>query len=346
MARAAAKKKRAEPERAPESAEEAARARAFWSGTLTFGLVSIPVDLYPANRSAGASLRTLGPEGTPLARRYYEPETGKEVAASEVRRGFEVEPGRHVTVTDEELAALAPEKSRDIALERFVPADQLDPLYFQRAYFLAPAGTSTRAYRLLAAVMEKTGRAGVATFVMRGKEYAVAILAERGILRAETLRFADEVRTPESIGLPERREPKPAAVRRMEKAVAALHAGRLDRDELRDEETRRLVELAEKKLAKGEDVVEVEPEESAAVEEIPDLMNVLQWSLRGAGERRRASAPRGRKKAPDGQSGKAGGGALEKRSKGELYERARELGIEGRSAMTKQELIAALRRAA
>lgn len=341
MARAAAKRRPPEPERPAEDAAGAARARAFWSGTLTFGLVSIPVDLYPANRSSRASLRTLGPDGTPLSRRYYEPETGKEVSTAEVQRGFEVEPGRHVVIEDEELEALAPEKSRDIVLQKFVPASDLDPLYFQRAYFLAPAGASTRAYRLLAGVMERTGRAGVATFVMRGKEYLVAILAERGILRAETLRFADEMRTPESVGLPERREPAAAAVRRMEKAVKALRAESLDRSELRDEETRRLIELAERKLARGEDVIEVAPEEGGPAGEIPDLMNVLKWSLRDA-EERRSSGSQGKKEAPAGEPGTA----LEERSKSELYERARELGIEGRGSMSKKELIEALRRVA
>lgn len=307
------------------------RARAFWSGTLTFGLVSIPVDLYPASRPTRTSLRTLGPSGIPLSRRYYEPETGDEVPTSEVRRGFEAEPGRYVIVEDEELEALAPEKSRDIALQHFVPAGDVDPMFFQRAYFLTPAGDSTRAYRLLAGVMEESGRAGIATFVMRGKEYLVAIFAEGGILRAETLRFADEVRTPETIGLPEARAPKPAAVRRMEKAIAELHAEELDRDELRDEESRALIRLAERKLDKGEDVVEFEPEDLAATTEIPDLMNVLKMSLSRAREAEEKSG---------------GGRGLEGRTKEELYERAKELGIEGRSSMTKKELIAALRHAA
>src|SRR5690606_22010540 len=96
-----------------------------------------------------------------------------------------------VVVTDEELEALAPEKSRDIDLRRFVDVGAIAPEMCERAYFLTPAGGSTKAYRLLAAAMERTGRAGIATFVMRGKEYLVAILAENGILRTETLRFAD-----------------------------------------------------------------------------------------------------------------------------------------------------------
>src|SRR5207248_9487289 len=101
----------------------------------------------------------------------------------------------------EEPAGLEPRQSRDIDLRQFVSADALDPLYFERAYYLAPAGDSPKAYTLLARIMERTKRAGIATFVMREREYLVALLAERGILRAETLRFADEVREPDEVGL-------------------------------------------------------------------------------------------------------------------------------------------------
>ena len=99
---------------------------------------------------------------------HYDPETGRDVPWDNVVRGFELD-DEYVVVEDEELDQLAPEKSRDIDLRRFVPVEQLDPLFFERTYFLAPAGESTKAYRLLAATMEKTGRAGIATFVMRGK---------------------------------------------------------------------------------------------------------------------------------------------------------------------------------
>src|SRR5687768_2178685 len=211
-----------------ESAAAPARSRSFWSGTITFGLVSIPVDLYSAHRPGRASLRMLSPDGTPLRRRYFCPKEGREVPAGELVRGYEVEPGEHVVVADEELEALEPRRSRDIDLTRFVPADEIDPMFFERGYVLAPAGESTKAYRLLAAIMEETGRAGIATFVMRGKEYLVAILAENGVLRAETLRFADEIRSPAAVGLPARSKPAEAAVRRAEKAIAAAAASELD----------------------------------------------------------------------------------------------------------------------
>src|SRR6185436_16804809 len=115
---------------------------------------------------------------------------------------YEIAKDKYVVVTDEELERLEPEKSRDIDLRHFVKAEEIAPMYFEHAYFLAPAGGSLKAYQLLAETMERKGRAGLATFVMRDKEYIVAILAENGILRAEILRFPDEIRTPKEIGLP------------------------------------------------------------------------------------------------------------------------------------------------
>src|SRR5205814_5789139 len=124
-------------------------ARPFWSGTLTFGLVSVPVELYPGNRTNRAPLRMLGPEGEPLARRYYSQKTGKDLEDEQMVRGFEIDKDRYVVVTDEELERLAPEQSRDIDLRRFVPLEDIPPLYFDRTYFLAPGEGSEQAYRLL-----------------------------------------------------------------------------------------------------------------------------------------------------------------------------------------------------
>ena len=285
MARAASRRK---PRGEAKVNAATARARAFWSGTISFGLVSVPVYLYPATRRHRVSLRMLGPEGKPLSRRYFkggDDADAEEVSYDRLVRGFELPSGEYVTVEDEELAALAPEKSREIDLRRFVPVEQVPPLFFDRPYFLTPSGESSKAYRLLAETMEKTGRAGIATFVMRGKEYLVAILAEGGILRAETLRFAGEVRTPETIGLPEKPKIERMHVKRFEKAIQALEEDALDPSELEDRYTARVEALVAKKRKKGEDVVETAEAEEAGDDESyepTDLMNVLKWSLRQA----------------------------------------------------------------
>jgi DNA end-binding protein Ku len=257
--------------------------RPLWSGLLTFGLVSIPVDLYPATRPGGAPLRLLDEDGTPLHRHYYCPEHDADVPQEQLVRGYELDDGRYVTVTDEELESVDPKKSREIDLRLFAPEDGIDPMYFEHAYFLAPGEDSGKAYRLLANIMEKTKRAGIATFVMRDQEYLVAILSDNGLLRAETLRFHDEVRSPKTIGVPRARKAPAALVKKFEQAIAELETKRLPTAELTDEHAERIEELVHKKQRRGEDVVRSKtPAEKPEGGDVIDLMEALKRSLKGA----------------------------------------------------------------
>jgi DNA end-binding protein Ku len=220
----------------------------------------------------------LGPEGERLARRYYSQKSGRDLDQEEMVRGYEIDKEKYVIVTDEELERLAPEQSRDIDLRRFVDLESIPPLYFDRSYFLVPSEGSEKAYKLLAETMEKSGLAGIATFVMRGKEYLVAIFPENGILRAETMRFADELRSPKDIGLPEKKKLPAAAVKKFEKIIAKNSDRHLSLKDLKDEKTAQLLKLVEKKRKQHKDVVEVEePERDEG--KVVDLMEVLKKSL-------------------------------------------------------------------
>ncbi len=220
----------------------------------------------------------IGPEGEPLARKYFSEKTGKDLGPDQMVRGYETDSGKFVTVSDEELDRLAPEKTRDIALTKFVKEDAIPPVYFERGYFLAPAGNSEKAYRLLVEAMKVRGDVGVASFVMRGKERPVAIFADNGILRAETMRFPDEVRTPKSVGLPEPKNVSSASVRKFEtlikrKAKRAFTPGK-------DEDTERLLKLVKKKKSKASNVVKVKDLEKKS-DNVIDLVQVLKRSLSG-----------------------------------------------------------------
>lgn len=256
----------------------------------------MPVDLFPATRSEHVALRMLDADGTPLARRYFCSHDDRELDDDDIVRGFELD-GRYVVVTDDELEALEPDKSRDIDLRRFVDRDAIDPRFFANAYYLTPAGGSTKAYRLLAETMERTGRAGIATFVMRGKEYLVAILAEDGILRAETLRFRDELRSDADIGLPDKPRLNKAEVTSMEKAVRTHSKTRLDRRELEDDYTAELRKLARSKQRKGKDVVAApkaaEPAENA---DVIDLVEVIKRGMKGRRAKPRRRTTSGKKR--------------------------------------------------
>lgn len=225
----------------------------------------------------------LGPEGEPLARKYYSEKTERDLDADEMVRGYEIADGKYVVITDEELERLAPEKSRDIDLTRFVKEESIAPVYFERGYFLTPAEGSEKAYKLLAEAMKKGGQAGIATFVMRGKEHLVAIFSDNGILRAETMRFADELRTPEEIGLPERKEIPAAKVKKFEKLIANKSKKQLSAATLQDEETERLLKLVKRKGSRAKNVVRVETEE-AGEGKVIDLVEVLKRSLSGKGK--------------------------------------------------------------
>jgi DNA end-binding protein Ku len=277
------------PER-DETNDEGGGGRPFWSGMLSFGLVSVPVDLLPAHSSSRAPLRMLDADGTPLARRYFCPADEQEVDADQLERGYELDDGTIVVVTDEELEAQAPKKSREIDLRRFVDRDSIDPLYFERSYFLAPGKGSGKAYRLLASVMESSRRAGIASFVMREKEYLVAIFAEGGLLRGETLRFADQVRSIRSVGLPKPTRVDAAAVKRMSRAVSTLAKKSWNPSELSDPHEA-IRQLAQRKFEKGQDVIR---SRAAAAQdtggEIVDLMQVLRDSLAQERSRREEGA--------------------------------------------------------
>ena len=240
--------------------------------------MSVPVSLFPAARANRASLRMLGPDGQPLARKYYGEKTGKDLDADEVIRGYEIKKDKYITISDEELERLEPEKTRDINLTQFVPADSIPPLYFERGYFLTPAAGSQKAYKLLAETMDKNELAGIATFVMRGKEYLVAIFSEKGILRAETMRFADEIRTPADVGLPKKKDVPAASVRKFEKLIATRSKKQFSPTKLADKQTDDLLKLVKKKEKQRGNVVRVEAE-AATDHKVVDLVAILKKSL-------------------------------------------------------------------
>ena len=237
------------------------------------------MSLFPAARSNRASLRMLGPDGQPLSRKYYAEKTGKDVDADEVVRGYEVDKEKFIIVTDEELERLAPEKTRDIDLKQFVPAGSIPPTHFERGYYLVPAAGSQKAYKLLAETMDKSELAGIATFVMRGKEYLIAIFSDKGILRAETMRFADELRSPSDVGLPKKKEAPKATVTKFEKFIGNKSKKQFSPTKLADKQTDSLLKLVKKKQSKRANVVRVE--EEATDHNVIDLVQVLKKSLGG-----------------------------------------------------------------
>ena len=304
-------------------------ARTLWSGSLSFGLVNVPIRLTSAARDLDLHFRQLHEkDGAAIEQRRYCSEEEKEVEWEEVGRGYELDDGEQIVLTDEELASVEPRKTRTISVEAFVDLDDVDPIYFDHPWFLTPKGESEgtlRAYQLLVDVMESTDRAALGRFVMRTKEYLVLVRPRDGLLALTTLRFHDEVRPTDEIA-PGGRKP---AKGKIEGAIAVIESLSTEWEPERytDLYRERLQGVIEdKKKGKRIKAPELEEEPKPA----PDLMAALQDTLDRMGSGKRPSRAGGN------------GGGLEKLSREELYERAQKEDVPGRSKMSKDELIEAL----
>jgi DNA end-binding protein Ku len=259
--------------------------RPIWSGTITFGLVSIPVDLLSAVRPRQTSMKWIDAVGHALGRQYHCSKDGKKLDNDELVRGYETADGKMVVITDEEFESVAPEMSADVRLRNFVPINQIPPVYFQKPYILAPSGKSATAYNLLAATMKRTARAGIGSFVMRGHEYLVAIVSDNGVLRADTLRYADEIRSPGDIGLPARPKVSTKLVSQFTKVIEEMKRAELSMAELEDKESEELQALIKEKKKDRKSIIHQqnleadEAEEPGKSAQIIDLTDLLRRSL-------------------------------------------------------------------
>src|SRR5688500_5924394 len=179
-------------------------------------------------------MKLVDTEGHALGREYHCSKEEKKVDYDDLVRGYETDDGKMVVITDTEFESVAPEMSADIELRSFVPLEQIPPLYFQKPYFLAPAGKSSKAYILLSATMEKTGRVALGSVRLRRHEDLDAIVSDNVVQRADALRYIDEIRTQETIGLPEKIKVAAAKVTQFVKAIDDLTQVPLDMSELLD----------------------------------------------------------------------------------------------------------------
>jgi DNA end-binding protein Ku len=308
-------------------------ARTMWSGSLSFGLVNVPVQMVSAARDLDLHFHQLHEKDkTRIEQRRFCSKEDEEVPWEEIGREAETKRGKKVVLTDEELASVQPRKTRTIEIESFAELEQIDPIYFASPYLLLPAGESEgtiRAYKLLIAVMEQESRAAIGRFVMRNKEYLAALLVRDGALALTTMRFGDEVRATDGIAPGGRR----LRNKSVDNAVAII--GELSTDWDPASYTDCYRERLERVIAKKRKGGKIEaPEQESEPKPAPDLMAALEQTLKAV--KSGSSAADARRAA----SGDARG--LAELSKQELLERAKEAGVEGRSKMGKQDLAEAL----
>jgi DNA end-binding protein Ku len=263
-------------------------ARPTWSGAISFGLVNVPVKAYSAVRDHDVHFHQIDKStGARIRNRKVSAETGKEVDADDIAMGFEIEDGRYVTFEKGELDELRPASTRAIEVTDFVALDDVDPIYYERTYWLAPddSDAAKRAYQLLRAAMEERGKVAIGTVVMRNKQYLTAIRPLDGALAMSTMRFADEVVPRSDLDeVPDRRTKPDAKMLRMATELVDSLAGDWDPSQYRDTYTDELRKRIEAKEA-GEEITE-EPE-AEPEGKVVDLMEALQASVEGSRKRRR-----------------------------------------------------------
>ena len=273
-------------------------ARPIWSGVISFGLVSIPVGLYTATKEHEVSFHQFQ-RGTGDRIRYQRvnERTGKEVEYGEIVKGAEVGDSRYVMIDSDELDAIAPGRSRSLDIHTFVDRTEIDPVYFQKTYYLGPSSPeAAKAYALMRDALADSNRVAIGTLVMRGKEYLTAIRSDQDVLVLETMFFADEVREPkEQLDVPARAKAKPQELAMAMQLIDSM-AGNWRPDDYRDTYTDRVKELISAKK-KGEEVTVAEAAPEAT--NVVDLMSALQASVEAAKQGRPSRRPStGARKAP------------------------------------------------
>jgi len=262
-------------------------ARPVWSGAISFGLVSVPVKAYPAVRDHDVHFHQIDKgSGSRIRNRKVSAKTGKEVDNADIELGFETSEGRYVTFSKRELDDLRPASTRAVEVSDFVSLDDIDPIYYERTYWLGPADdAAVKPYQLLRAAMEDRGLVAIGTVVMRNKQYLTAIRPLEGALAMSTMRFADEVVPRSDVdGVPDRRsKPEPRMLRMANQLVDSLTTDWNPR-RYHDTFTEELRERIEAKQAGKK--LEIEPEDGAEPKVI-DLMQALEDSVKGARANRR-----------------------------------------------------------
>ena len=257
-------------------------ARAIWTGVISFGLVSVPVRMFTATESKELKFHFLDKRDlSPIGYDKVNKTTGESVEADQIIRGFEVDKGRFVELTEEDIDRLDVELTHSIDICDFVSIEEIDPLYFRKGYYLLPQGGAEKPYRLLAKALEETGRVAIAKIVIRNKQNLSAIRALDDTLVLETMYYADEVRPPEEVPKPQVREPEVEMAKTLIENLAAEWQPEKYHDRYRSE----LLNLLQKK-AKGKPLPEPQEAEGG---EVADLMEALRQSV-AATKKQRAPA--------------------------------------------------------
>jgi DNA end-binding protein Ku len=259
-------------------------ARAIWSGAISFGLVNVPVKLYSATSPKTVRFHQLSSKtGVRIRQKRVDPSTDEEVAYEDIVKGYEITPDHYVMIDPDELDALDPKATKTIDIEEFVSLEEIDPIYYDHSYYLAPTAGGAKPYRLLLDAMRESGKVGIGKVVLRSKQQLCALRPTGDVLTLTTMLWGDEVLAPDRLDELESVEEAEASGRELKMAEQLIDSlsAEWDPSEFKDEYREQVLDLIERKAAGEEIAVQPQAEEPAAA---PDLMAALEASLAAVGQ--------------------------------------------------------------
>src|SRR5437870_6606293 len=273
--------------------------RAIWKGSISFGLINIPIALYPATRKEELRFRLLRAKDlSPVNYKRVAKADGKEVTGDEIVKGYEYEKGKFVVLKDEDFQRVDLEATQTVDIQDFVNVDEIDPMFFYKPYYLEPQKGGDKAYVLLRDALEKSKKVGIAKVIIKTRQYLAGVKAEDGVLVLELMHFAEELADTGKLHVPKKLEPRKKEMD-MAKALIDSMSAKWNPEKYRDDYREALMEVIEEKVEAGGKEIEEKPKPKKAPTKVIDLVEVLQKSLEQAGAAKKASAKsRAKQKQP------------------------------------------------
>ena len=272
--------------------------RAIWKGSISFGLVNIPIGLYPATRKEDLKFRMLRKNDlSPINYKRVAEKDGKEVPWDQIVKGYEYEKGKYVVLKDEDFQRVDLEATQTVDIQDFVDLDEIDPMFFYKPYYLEPQKGGDKAYVLLRDSLKNTNKVGIAKVVIKTRQYLAGVKPEDGVLVLELMHFADELADPGKLHVPKKLE---AGKREMDMAKALIGSmtSKWDPEKYHDDYREAVMKVIEEKVEHGGEEIETKPKKAPKPTKVIDLVSVLQKSLAEAGAAKKTTRTKRAAKHP------------------------------------------------
>jgi DNA end-binding protein Ku len=265
-------------------------ARAIWKGSISFGLVNIPIALYPATRREEVKFRLLRKNDlSPVNYKRVAEKDGREVPWDQIVKGYEYEKGKYVVLKDEDFQRVDLEATQTVDIQDFVEQDEIDPIFFYKPYYLEPQKGGDKAYALLRDALKDTNKVGIAKVVIKTRQYLAGVKPEDGVLVLELMHFADELADPGKLHVPKKTEVGKREMN-MAKSLIESMSSKWNPEKYKDDYREALIEVIEEKVEAGGKEIEEKPKKAPKPTKVIDLVSVLQRSLEETGAKKKATA--------------------------------------------------------